>query len=120
MIYELVYIFVCTLLAYINYRVIVADKQVYHWLNGLVHLVCWATVYLLTHNWILMIALPFIARLFFDTMLNLFRGLPLDYVPKKPKSVIDKLEKSVFDNNGVLPRAIYLVVIIVLNFLLWT
>jgi hypothetical protein len=116
MIYELIYLFVCIALAYVNYRIIIADKRVYHALNGLVHIACWITVYLITRNWVLVAILPFIARLFFDVMLNLMRGLPINYVPKNPKSIADKVEKQVFGQDGLTPKAIYLAIIIILNF----
>lgn len=115
MIYELIYIFICAALAYVNYLVIIADKRVYHGLNGLLHLACWITVFLLTRNWILVAILPFVARLFFDVMLNLMRGLPINYVPKYPKSIADKVEKKIFGLDGLTPKAIYLIVIITLN-----
>jgi hypothetical protein len=116
MIYELIYLFICTALAYINYRVIIADKRVYHALNGLVHIACWVAVYLITKNFVLVAILPFIARLFFDVMLNLMRGLPINYVPKNPKSIADKVEKKVFGMDGLTPKAIYFIIIVVLNF----
>jgi hypothetical protein len=118
MIYEASYLLFCIALAYINYRVIAADLRVYHALNGVAHLICWIVCYLLTKNIWLVLTLPFIGRLFFDTMLNLLRGLPVDYVPKNPKSIVDKTEKKVFGNNGILPKLIYLAIIIGLNFLI--
>lgn len=108
------YIILCIILAYINYRVIIADRRVYHALNGLVHLAFWLTVFLLSRSLILTLCLPFVARLFFDTALNLFRGLPLDYVPKNPKSIADKVEKKVFGSVGFTPKLIWLMIIVAL------
>jgi hypothetical protein len=120
MIWEFIYIVLCIVLAFINWKVIEADKRVYHGLNGVFHLVCWVAFYLITRNIILTAALPFIARLFFDVMLNCFRGLPLDYVSSWVKnnnpraSKTDRLEWQIF-KDGLAPKAIYLVIIIALN-----
>jgi hypothetical protein len=48
----------------------------------------------------------------FDTSLNSLRGLPLDYVAQKPKSIIDQIEKKVFGKNGILPKMVYLLIAI--------
>ena len=125
MIYEVAYIILCVVLAYINYRVIIADKKVWHWLNGVVHLACWCTTYWFTKNWLLVAAMPFIGRLFFDTVLNLMRGLPLDYVSSWVKkgdrrsSWLDRIEWKIF-HNGLLPKMVYLLIIAALNIILWT
>lgn len=108
------YIVFCIILAYINYRVIIAERRVYHALNGLAHLAFWVVVFLTMQSLILTLAFPFIARLFFDVALNLFRGLPLDYVPRNPKSIADKVEKAVFGSAGFTPKLIWLIVIIAL------
>jgi hypothetical protein len=39
--------------------------------------------------------------------LNKFRGLEFDYVPIKPKSIVDKLERKIFDEDGVAPKIVY-------------
>jgi ribose/xylose/arabinose/galactoside ABC-type transport system permease subunit len=108
------YIVFCIILAYINYRLIINDRRIYHALNGLAHLAFWVIVYLTMDSLILTLAFPFIARLFFDVALNLFRGLPLDYVPKNPKSIADKVEKAVFGSAGFTPKLIWLIIIIAL------
>jgi hypothetical protein len=121
---EIIYIIFCLALAYWNYRQIARDKVINHDNNGLMHIVCWIIINLVFYlspaykdspTWLLSIALPFIGRLFFDSSLSLMRGLPLDYVSKTPKSIIDKFEKSIFGMNGLLPKLIYLVIIIALN-----
>jgi hypothetical protein len=45
------------------------------------------------------------------------RGLPIDYVARNPKSIVDKFEKSIFGMDGILPKIIYLAIIIALNIL---
>lgn len=106
------YIIFCIILAYINYRVIISERRVYHALNGLAHLAFWVIVFFTMESLILTLAFPFIARLFFDVALNLFRGLPLDYVPRNPKSIADKVEKAVFGPVGFTPKLIWLIVIV--------
>lgn len=120
MIYQLIYLAFCLILAFINYRVIKANKRVYHGINGVLHLACWITVFLITKNILITATLPFIGRLFFDTALNKMRGLPLNYVSDWVKtnnpraSKTDRLEWQIF-KSGLLPKVIYLIVIIVLN-----
>lgn len=115
MVIEALYIIFCLLLAYINKRLIVYDKRVKHGINGLLHAVFWSVVLLITRSWFPACVLPFLGRLFFDASLNIMRGLPIDYVAKNPKSIIDKFEKSVFGYDGILPKVIYLIIIIILN-----
>lgn len=117
MIIEAIYIIFCLILAYINKRLISKDKPIKHGLNGFFHAVFWLAVLWLTNNWFPACVLPFIGRLFFDAGLNLMRELPLDYVAKKPKSIVDKIEKSIFRSDGILPKIIYLIIIIALNIL---
>jgi ribose/xylose/arabinose/galactoside ABC-type transport system permease subunit len=114
MIAVVLYIIFCIILAYINYRLIINDRRIYHALNGLAHLAFWVIVYLTMDSLILTLAFPFIARLFFDVALNLFRGLPLDYVPRNPKSIADKVEKKVFGSAGFTPKLIWLIIIVAL------
>lgn len=117
MIIESIYIIFCLLLAWFNKRRIVYDKRIYHGVNALIHAGLWLAVLLITKSWFPACVLPFIGRLFFDAALNVMRRLPLDYVARYPKSIIDKVEKSIFGMDGVLPKIIYLIIIIVLNIL---
>lgn len=112
---QLIYILICVAMAYVNYQRIIKDKRVYHGINAVIHLACWLGVWLYSHEWILVLMMPFIGRLFFDTMLNLMRGKPLDYVTLTPKSKVDQAEKWLFKDDGLLPKALYLFIIIVLN-----
>lgn len=115
MIIEATYIIFCLLLAYYNRRRILYDKVIHHGLNALLHAVAWGIVLLITKSWFPAVVLPFLGRLFFDAALNVFRRLPVDYVARSPKSIIDKVEKSIFGNDGILPKILYLIIIIVLN-----
>jgi hypothetical protein len=110
MICILSYIVFCIVLAWYNYRRISLDKRIYHGINGALHLLAWAGVYLITRSWWLTASLPFLGKVVFDSSLYLMRGLPLDYVPKNPKSIIDKIEKRVFPDDGLLPKIAYFVI----------
>ena len=112
--YELLYIAFCLILANINAHLIKDGKKIYHWANGLLHLTS-AFIFSLLYWWPGAIIILCNSRLFFDLLLNIFRGLPIDYVPVKPKSWIDKAEKWIFGKNGILPKVIYLIVSISLN-----
>lgn len=114
MIWIAAYVAFCIGFAWINAGVIKEGGRIYHGLNGLLHLICWFCIWLVTKEWALLAALPFIGRLFFDSALNIMRGLPLDYVAKNPKSIIDKAEKGLFGNNGIIPKVIYLIISITL------
>lgn len=115
MIIQAIYIVFCLLLAYYNKRRIVYDKRILHGINGLLHALFWCVTLYYTRSWFPACILPFIGRLFFDAALNLMRRLPLDYVAQKPKSIVDKFEKSIFGNDGILPKMLYLIIIITLN-----
>lgn len=110
-----IYILFSMALAYYNYRRILYDKRIFHGVNGLLHLAFWLGVFLFTKSWFPVVVLPFIGRLFFDSGLNLMRNLPLGYVPRKPKSIVDKIEKWLFGMDGIAPKFIYTIIIITLN-----
>lgn len=112
---QLYYIIFCLGLAYINYRAIDANKRVYHAINGILHLAFWGVTIYVTKSWFPVVALPFLGRLCFDTALNIMRGLPIGYVSSKPKAIMDKMEKGLFGNNGVLPKILYLIIVAALN-----
>lgn len=113
MIYPLLYIPFCIAFAYWNAILIKKGKRIYHALNGLLHLTVACLIGYFTH-WEYGLATLCITRLFFDVALNLFRGLPIDYVSPKPKSIIDIAEKKIFGMDGFTPKVIYLVATIVL------
>jgi len=112
-IYLLLYALVCVQLAWLNSDLIKRGRRIYHALNGLLHLVA-AAVGWYYFSWQIGVAILPMARVVFDVSLNLFRGLGIDYVSPSPKSVIDKLEKKVFKNNGIVPKLIYLIIVIAL------
>ncbi len=110
MIYPLLYIPFCILFAWLNAILIKNGKRIYHALNGLLHLGVAVAIGYFT-KWQYGLATLFIARLVFDTALNLFRGLPIDYVSSNPKSIVDKIEKKIFGKDGFTPKIIYIVII---------
>lgn len=59
-------------------------------------------------DWWLVAALLFERLLVFNIALSLYRKLPFDYVSPNPKSIIDRMAKAVFGNNGKLMYAVYL------------
>lgn len=97
----------CIGFAALNAYWIRKDKRILHGLNGLAHALiigfCGYTI-----DWFIVIPMLFQGRLMFDVALNLFRGKEFDYVPENPKSIIDKIEKKVFGEDGVFPKVIYL------------
>ena len=113
MIYPLLYIPFCIAFAWLNAILIKKGKRIYHALNGMLHLSVAIVIGYFTH-WQYGLATLCITRLFFDVSLNLFRGLPIDYVSPKPKSIVDIAEKKIFGNDGFTPKVIYLVAAVAL------
>lgn len=120
MIYELTYIMFCVALAWLNYKLIKGGIPIHHFWNALLHLSLWITLYLISNELLLAIIFPFLGRLFFDTSLNVMRDgwRNIGYVPRYPKSIIDKLEKKAFGKNGIAPKITYAIIIVILNMFL--
>lgn len=108
----LLYIPFCVFFAWVNNQWILHGKRIRHGLNGSLHVLVAFTVAYFT-KWYHFFTVLLITRVAFDWSLNLFRGLPLDYLPLKPKSIADRVEKAVF-NNGFIPKIIYILLIIML------
>jgi hypothetical protein len=113
MIWLLLYAIACIGLAAFNADLIRDGKRIYHFWNGAIHLTAAILIGYFT-NWQYGLAVLFIARLFFDVSLNLMRGLSIDYVSPKPKSIVDRVEKWVFKNNGIIPKILYAFIIVIL------
>jgi hypothetical protein len=114
LVYQICYALFCVGFAYFNAVWIKKGKRIYHFWNGVLHL-AFAVAGLLFFNWQTGLCMPFIGRLFFDIALNHFRGLPLDYIAAKPKSIADKVEKKIFGKEFILPRLIYISIVFLLN-----
>lgn len=69
-------------------------------------------------DWLLMIDLLLIRKVFFDLPLNLFRGKPMFYVSATTTSIIDKFHNRVFGLNSLPYMIVYFVAIIVITILL--
>jgi hypothetical protein len=95
---------------------IMSGRPVKHWLNGLIHITV-AIIAAFWFNWLIGVAVLLECRLMFDSALNTFRHYNIGYVPAKPASIIDQIEKKIFGKNGILPKIIYLTVAIILNFI---
>ena len=109
------YLLFVVILAWDNANRIDKDKTIKHWLNGLAHLSMAGILYFV--DWKLSVALLCLVRVTFDISLNLFRGLPINYVSPKPASGIDKIEKQIFGLNGYTPKIVYLIIAVIL--LIW-
>jgi len=115
-----IYAVFCLLFAKWNAVRIEQDKPIYHDQNAMLHSIWYGVaifINLFTHEWFLMLAMPFVGRLFFDTALDLFRGLSLTYVSEWVKagdvrsSKIDVFEWKVF-KSGLKPKLLYLFILI--------
>lgn len=113
MIWLLLYAIACIGLAAYNNDLIRDGKRIYHAINGAIHLTAAILIGYFT-NWQHGLAVLFIARLFFDVSLNIMRGLAIDYVSPKPKSIVDRIEKWAFRNNGIVPKILYAFIIVIL------
>lgn len=115
MIYYLItyYALFCIGFAYLNARWILNDKKIKHGLNGAIHLILAIGIAYLT-KWYHFFTVVLMARVLFDWSLNLFRHLSLSYVPLNPKSIMDKIEKKLFGNDGITPKLVYILLIIIL------
>lgn len=114
LLYELGYIVFCILFANLNAYLIKREKKIYHGLNGAIHIVA-AVISAILFWWASAIIILCNARVFFDSLLSVFRGLPLDYVSQKPKSLVDKGEKWIFGNDGWTPKILYIVISLTIN-----
>ena len=123
MIYALaIYAVFCLLFAKWNAVRIEQDKPIYHDQNAMLHSIWYGVaifINLFTHEWFLMLAMPFVGRLFFDTALNGFRHKGLFYVSEDAKaahyvagsSKIDWLEYRIF-KSGAKPKLLCLFILI--------
>lgn len=114
---EAVYIIFCIALALDNSERIKENKKINHWLNGSIHIAVAAGAgYFI--NWLYVPTILLTARLWFNTALNVFRGLDVFYVTPTPKSFQDKAEQWVFKKNGMIPFIIYFIAWDVCNYYL--
>jgi hypothetical protein len=94
------YAIFCSFFALLNAIVIKRlNEVVLHWFNGLLHLTT-VLYFGMAVDPLTGATMLFIARLFFDVPLNLFRKLPIGYLPLNPKSIVDRFEIMVFGKDG--------------------
>lgn len=72
-----------------------AGKRIYHGINGAAYIIMLAIQHYIFADWYLTAALAFVRLLVFNIALSLYRGLPVDYKPLKPKSIVDKVVNKV-------------------------
>lgn len=113
---EIAYAFAVIALAGYNARLIYKGKRIKHFWNGLLHLtVAVAASGLQWSLWLLLIIL-LNTRLLFNYWLNIFRdGIRWNYVPAKPKSIVDQVEKFIFGRSFLMPLAAYLLADIIIH-----
>lgn len=85
------FIIINIFLAKIDANKISKGKNINHLLNGLIYLTLITAVYLITKDIFLSVGLLVLRVPIFNTFLNYFRELPLDYISKSTTSIIDKL-----------------------------
>ena len=99
-------------LAKIDAILIFNSKSIKHGINGLVYLSILTVPYFIFHNYWLMAVLLFDRLLFFNLFLSHFRGVGWLYMPLNPKSIVDKVARIIFYNNGALMYLVYAVIFI--------
>jgi hypothetical protein len=92
--------------------------KIHHWKNGAIHIGVAAIMFFL-YGWDHSVAILAESALVFDTAMNIFRKFNPFYIPLKPKSWKDKIEKIVFFNSGLAAKIFYLITSIVFGFKLW-
>lgn len=102
----------CVFFAYVNAKDIKEGAKIHHGLNGAIFLTI-AGFGAFIH-WTVPIVILCNTRVIFDISLNLFRGLGIDYVSPNPKSIVDKAEKWIFGNSGLVPKILYTLISIIL------
>ena len=66
-------------------------KKILHGINGLVYAVLTGVVYLLTHSWLVCLGVLILRVPIFNTALNYYRGLDLEYISSSTTSIIDRI-----------------------------
>ena len=98
-------------LAKIDATLIFNSKRIKHGINGLVYLSIILVPYFIFKNYWLIAALLFDRLLFFNLFLSYFRGVGWLYMPLNPKSIVDKIARIIFYNNGALMYLVYLIIL---------
>jgi len=87
------------------------NKRIRHAINAIIYCVLIAPT--LCISWSFPIALMALRRIVFDTALNLFRGLPFDYISSSTTSIIDGISYDFQKEYGYFAYyTIFLIIII--------
>jgi len=84
--------------------------RINHFRNGLIH-ISFASLMGILYGAIHILGFLCLARVVFNLSINLFRGLSPFYVSPNPKSWVDRGEKWIFGDNGVIPNIIYTLIL---------
>ena len=87
-------------LAKIDANKIKQNLQIYHGINAAVYLIYLAVCYFITGSVFLALGCAIIRVPIFNTSLNYFRGLSLDYTSETTTSVIDKIANPAIKKLG--------------------
>lgn len=102
-------------MAYVDSVLIKKGERIYHGLNGLFYILMVVPAYLITKDLYLCAGLFVVRRLVFDVSLNLFRGLPYNYISKTTTSIIDRVLYRVQERLGGIYYLILIGLIVVLT-----
>jgi hypothetical protein len=107
----ILYTIINLVLAKIDAWKIKHNKRIRHAINAIIYFVLIApTLYI---SWTFPIALMALRRIVFDTALNLFRGLPYDYISSSTTSIIDRISYDFQKQYGYFAYyTIFLIIII--------
>lgn len=118
---QIAWLLFCLFFSFANYVVIEKlNERVRHGINGIFGFGI-SFYFAVFVDWKMGAVMLLIARTFFDSLLNYLRfrkelGLEaIGYVPRHPKSIIDKVEKWAFGMDGFTPKIIYLFLITMFN-----
>lgn len=114
--YQVIYAIICIGLAVHDAWFIGKGKPIDHIRNGAMHIIA-AIIAWILFNWMAFFIVLCLARVIFNSALNLFRFHNLLYVSADPESKLDRFEKGIFGNNAWLPLLIYVIILIGLNVL---
>lgn len=107
----LAYILVNIILAKIDAWKIKHNKRIRHGINALVYCALIAPTFFI--SWHYPIAMLALRRIVFDTALNMFRGLPYDYISATTTSIIDRISYDFQKEWGYFAYYMIFVVIII-------
>ncbi len=88
------------ILAYIDSRRIKQEKRIYHGVNGAIYLALTVIGYIFVPSLSVIPAMLVLRIPVFNSSLNLFRGLPIDYTSKTTTSIVDRVTYGVIERAG--------------------